>query len=195
MPQGLNNNALIIEDDGKFASAVSNWWNYRQISALDVSPGGSGATFVPPGANSIGGYQLDADTEYLYFGADVHSDWDGSSNAFIEVFFEVNINNGGGTVNDTVDLQVICRMKGDAEIAVRTQTLEVAKVVGQSPQFKQFTTELEIVYNDGGDPLNVDDVIGMRLNLETDTSEVDNIIVNHFEFKYQSTKPNAIEIA
>ena len=106
-----------------------------------------------------------------------------------QVFFEVNVDNSGGLVTDTVDLQLICRFKGDAETAVKTQTLEVANVVGQSAQYKQFETSFAIDYNSGTDPVQVGDIFGMSLNLETDTSEVDNIIINYIEFKYKTTKP------
>ena len=173
---------------------TSLWYHYRQVSALDVSPGVSGATFTPPSANTIGGYQLNASTEYLYLGADVHDDWDAATDVIVEVYFEVNIDNGGGGAGDTVDLQLLCYMKGDAETACKLQTLEEAVVVGQSAQYKQFHAVFAIDYDDVSDPVEIGDIMGMRINLETDTSEVDDIIVNHFEFKYRSDQPNAIEI-
>jgi len=177
-----------------YRGTSSLWYNYRQIGAINVSPGASGATPTVPDANTIGGYQLDAATEYLYFDTDIHDDWDGASDILITVYFEVNVDNTLGNVADTVDLQLICRMKGDAETACKTQTLEEATTVGQSPQYKQFNVTFAIDWNDVTNPVEEDDLIGFRLNLETDTSEVDDIIVNHFEIKYKSAQPNCIEI-
>ena len=194
MTQGINNNALRVGDSGQLNAATSIWWNYRQLSALVASPGASGATFVPPGANTAGGYQIDGPTEYLYFGGDIHDDWDGSSNVEVEVYFETNVDNSGGLVTDDVYLQLDVFMKGSLEDTCRNQTLGVPVVVGQADQYVQFSCEFKIDFDDLSDPVNVGDVVGMRLNMESELSDVTNIIVNHLEFKYKSTKPNAIEV-
>jgi len=182
-------NAQNLTNTGTITAGSSIWWHEYIISPSETSPGASGATFTPPGANTVGGYQLDVNTEFVYFWSHIEADWDAASDVVVEVFFEVNVNNTGGLVTDTVDLQLICRFKGDAETAVKTQTLEVANVVGQSAQYKQFETSFAIDYNSGTDPVQVGDIFGMSLNLETDTSEVDNIIINYIEFKYKTTKP------
>lgn len=194
MSQGINSNALVVDDSGKMQSPNSNWWNYRQISVLDASPGGSGATFTPPDANTLGGYRFDADDEFLYFGSDVHDDWDESSDIVVEVFFETNIENGGGAPTDTVDLKIDFQLKGLNENFCKTHIVETSVTVGAVARFTLFVAEFLIDYDHGALPVQVGDLISATLNLETDTSEVDDVIITHVEFKYKSKQPNAIEV-
>ena len=173
---------------GAYRAINSVWWRCRWLDAFAVSPGGSGATWTAPDSNTLGGYQLDAATEYLYFDARICDDWDGSSDIIVMVTFEVNVDNTGGDPADTVDLSLLCYYKGDAETANKTQTVEVAKTVGQSPQYKQFTTEFTVDYDAVSNVVDSDDIISFRLNLETDTSEVDNVIINFIGIRYRTAK-------
>jgi hypothetical protein len=118
--------------------------------------------------------------------ADVHADWDAATDLTVEVFFEVNVDNSGGAAGDTVDLKLVCYYKGDGETACKTQTVEVAKIVGASAQYKQFETEFTINYDEVDNVVQVGDQIGFILNLETDTSEVDDIIVTAASLHYNT---------
>jgi len=53
-----------------------------------------------------------------------------------------------------------------------------------------FEAKFTINYDLANNVVQVGDVFGMILNLETDTSEVDDIIINYAEFKYETTKPS-----
>jgi hypothetical protein len=77
--------------------------------------------------------------------------------------------------------------KGVGDTATKTQAIEVATVVGQSPQYKQFTASFTIDYDAASNVIEVGDVISCVLNLETDTSEVDDIVVTSMEFYYNTT--------
>ncbi len=165
------------------------WWREHHYTIFSISPGASGAVETPPDANTLGGWQLNVDTEKLFYNCHVHEDWSADSDLEAHVIFEVNVDNTGGNVGDTVDLQLIARMKGDAETAVKTQTLEIATVVDQSAQYKQFEAIFLVDFDSGTDPLDVGDLVTFELNLETDTSEVDDIVVNHVMCRYRSKKP------
>ena len=171
--------------------ARSSATNYRRYYHLPISafdPGASGATFVPPSTNTVGGYQINAVGEVLYFDTDIHSDWDGASDIKVEIYFEVNVNNTGGGVGDTVDLKLQGFAKGTGETACKTLSIaEVATVVGQSAQYKLFKAEFTIVYNAVGAVVEVGDKLGFILNLETDTSEVDDIIIVNGSIYYNTT--------
>jgi len=181
------NGVLIIPRALRSNEAV--WWHEYFIPATSFSPGASGATWTPPDANTVGGYQLDAAGEVLYYESHVEPDWDGASDLKFELYFEVNVDNSGGNVEDTVDIKLVCYYKGNGETSCKTQTIEVATTVGQSPQYKQFKAEFAIDWDAVDNVIEVADIFGFILNLETDTSEVDNIIINYGELKYHTKYP------
>ena len=169
---------------------TSLWYRANHIPAFALSPGASGATFVPPSSDSLGGWNLDAANEYLYSGDSVTSMWDGASDLSFRVTFEVNVDNTGGADADTVDLQLICYYKGHDEIVCKMQTLEEAKTVGKSARYKRFTTAFTIDWDAASNIVEVGDKMHFRLNLEVDTSEVDDIIINTIMFRYKTAKMN-----
>lgn len=163
---------------------------YRRYYHMDISaanPGAAGATFTPPDGNTIGGFQLDAAGELLYFGADVHSDWDGASDMTVEVSFEIN---AASSENDTVDIKLVCYYKGDAETVTKSQTLEEAVNVGDGgakAQYTSFSVDFTIDYDALSNVVEVGDIFHFIMNLETDTSEVDDIIINAVSMHYNTT--------
>lgn len=160
-----------------FRSIDSKYRRYYHIPSGSSDPGASGATFVPPDANTIGGWQLDAAGEKLYMEADVHADWDGASDLMVEVYFECNVDNTGGGDTDTVDLKLVAYYKGVGEVATKTQTVEVATVIGKSAQYKMFSVDFTLDWDKADHVIQAGDKLHMILNLETDTSEVDDIVI------------------
>jgi len=63
----------------------------------------------------------------------------------------------------------------------------VATVVGKSAQYKGFSANFTIDYDAAGNVITAGDVISVILNLETDTSEVDDIVVVAMSLNYQTT--------
>ena len=180
----------IVKTSKKIHGTTSLWWYIKYVDAFTITPGTSGAQLIPPDANTLGGYQLDADTEKLYFNAHIFDNWDGSSDLELVVVFEVNVDNTAGSDTDTVDLKVVSYYKGNGETTNKTQTVEVATTVGKSPQYKQFTAILTIDWVATDNVVEVGDTITFVLNLETDTSEVDSIIVNAATFRYRAIAMN-----
>jgi len=168
-------------------STTANFRRYNHIDLFSVNPAASGATFITPSSDSSGGWRLDADTEYLYFNVPINADWDGASNIIVDVTFEVNIDNSGGVSTDSVDLKLQCFYKGDGETACKTQIAELSKKVSTSPRYKQWTSSLTIDWDASGNVVQVGDVIGIILDLETDTSEVDDIIITDISVYYNTT--------
>jgi hypothetical protein len=61
-------------------------------------------------------------------------------------------------------------------------------VVGQCAQWTQFKHEFTIDYNPGGgNDVDAGDIFSLILNLETDTSEVDDITINDVSYYYHTT--------
>lgn len=184
----------VFEVAGPIRTYESEWYVADHHDMAGMDPGASGATWTDPSAGTtLGGMQLNAAGETLTFATDCHSDWDGASDIEIKVVFEVNVDNSGGDPNDTVDIKVISYFKGSEETTLKTQTNEVATVVGQSAQYKQWVATILIDYDDGSNPIDAGDKFRHILNLETDTSEVDDIIVNHIHSRYK-TKQVHVEI-
>jgi hypothetical protein len=163
------------------------YWHEYSLAAIDISPGASGATLIAPNASSLGGYQLNAINEYLYFASHIDHDWDGVSNGLIEIFFEVNDDNTGGLVTDTVKIQLEVWHKRDGELTNTVFSLQGNTVVGQSQQHELFEQEITV-----GD-LRELEVVAFRLNLNTIQSQVTYIIINYVEFKYPTYIPQMEE--
>jgi len=160
------------------AGGDAGYWHEYNMSAFSASPGMSGSTLIATNASSLGGYQLNAIGEYLYFTTHVENDWDGVSNGLIEIWFEVNDDNSGGLVTDTVDFSLEVYHKLVTEQTNTVISLGGSTVVGQSQQHDLFKQDI-IITN-----LRLNEVISFRINLNTIISEVDDIIINYVEFKY-----------
>lgn len=187
----------IVDDPGGTAASkkatVQNvvdtgFWHHHILAALSDATGASGATVTPPDANTIGGWQLDAAGENLYYSCHIGPDWDGATDMIFRVVFELNA--GGALATDTVDIKAIFRYKADGQTAIRTQTVEVATIVGVAAQYTQFKADFTFDWDiGGGNNVAAEDFISIDVNLETDTSEVDDIIVNMTAFKYKTDSP------
>ena len=186
MPLHLFNNSLIVTDNKTLRSSDSVWYHCLYIGPEKLRVAG-GPTETDPDSNTLGGWQLNAATEYLYSFGLVCSDWDSNSDILLCVAFEVNVNNEGGNITDTVDLSLTLWYKGLGEVVSKTQTIENSVVVGQSPRYKQFVTTFVIDWDKVDNVFEPEDILALRLNLETDSSEVDDIIVNFMSLKYKTT--------
>ncbi len=154
------------------------YWHEYNIDAFSTSPGGSGATLIPTNASTLGGYQLNGINEYIYFTTHVDENWDGVSDAIMEIYFEVNNDNSGGLVTDSVAISIECYHKVLGERVNTIRSHGESTVVGQAEQYDLF--QMDIVMGD----LRPGEVIAYRINLNTILSEVDDIIINYIEFKY-----------
>ena len=171
-----------IHSDGS-----GGYWHEYPLGAIDLSPGASGSTLITPNASSLGGYQLNGLTEYLFFDSHIDHDWDRISNGKIELFFEVNDDNSGGLVTDTVKFQLEVWHKIAGERTTTVYSLDSTTIVGQAQQHDLFEQEIDI------GNLRVTDVLAFRLNLNTITGDVTDVIVNYIEFKYQTYLPQMEE--
>ena len=162
----------------ELADGTGGYWHEYNLGAIDLSPGASGATQIVPNVSTLGGYQFNAINEYLYFTTHVEDDWDGITDGILEITFEVNDDNTLGNDADTVDFQVECWHKIPGELVNNVVSLDGSTVVGQSDQHELFIQDVIIT------DMRVNEVIAFRVNLNTIDSEVADVIVNYFEFKY-----------
>jgi len=154
-------------------SSTASYRRYYHLPVDSFNPGASGATWTSADANHRGGWRLNASTETLEFGTDVHSDWDGASDLTIELHFALNV---AGNPGDTVDLRLQCFYNGDGDIVTKTQVLEEA-VTTDGTQYKVYQVTFTINWDETDNNVEVGDAFGFILNLETDTSEIDDAIL------------------
>lgn len=178
---------LTIKPQNPFRAATSSYRRYYHMPLGSANPGASGATFVNASANTTGGWRLSNATHLIRGQTDVHSDWDGVSDLKFEVHFMTNVDNSGGSDTDTVDLKATVYYKGIGDTATKSQVIEVAKVVGKAAQYAQFEAGFTIDWDASGNVVESHDVITVVLNIETDTSEVDDIVVTDMSFYYNTT--------
>jgi len=177
----------LVTIDNFIRSGEANYRRYYHIPIAAFDPGASGATWVNPDANTLGGWRLDNAGELIFSKTDIHADWDGDSDIDIELSFECNVNNVGGLVTDTVDIKLTAFYKGAGEAVNKTQIVEVAVVVGQSAQYKLFHVHIPLAWDYAGNNVQAGDALTLCFNLETDTSEVDNIIITDGSISYKTT--------
>jgi regulator of sigma D len=182
-----NSNGFYVVDGGHLsresASGNGGYWHEYALGAIELSPGASGATLVAPNASSLGGYQLNAINEYLYFDSHVENDWDMVSSGLFEIYFEVNDDNTAGLVTDTVKFQLEVWRKLHGELTNTVFSLQGNTVVGQSQQHELFEQQIAV------GNIRMNEVIAFRLNLNTIQSQVTDVIVNYVEFKYPTYYP------
>ena len=175
---------------GTITAETSVWHHEHDLFATSLDPGASGATKVSPSSNTIGGWQLNAAGETLYFEGHMETEWDAVSDLIVNAWFEVNVDNTAGGGSDTVDLRLVVRYKGEGDTTNKSQTVEVATTVGASARYKQFRASFVIDYDAESNVIDSLDVLSFAINLETDTSEVDDIILNLMELRYATKKPS-----
>lgn len=168
---------------GSYARVASDgaggYWHEHDVQGVTISPGMSGATFTTPGANTLGGYQLDAANEYLYFDIAVEDNYDGIADAEIYVYFELGLDNSAGAVTDVVALSLHfwCKQLGDT--ATTHVEYIIPTVVGAAAQYTMFEGFLECA------PVP-ESIVSFRLSLDTVNSDVDNVIINYVKLRYPS---------
>ena len=176
-------NKLKFTTAGKVRANSADYRRYYHLPLFAANPGVSGATWTQANANHINGWQLDNVNETLEFNSDVHSDWDGASDLEVEVYFQLL---DAGSNNDTVDLRLQCYYIGTGETSTKSQTVEVSTIT-DGTQYKMYKATFMIDYDAASNIVEAGDKFGFILNLETDTSEIDNVLITDAAFYYNTT--------
>ena len=166
--------------------ATANYRRYYHLPISSFDPGNAGAVWVSSNINHIGGWQLTAAGDTLEFGTDVHADWDGTSDLKVKVRCCL----GAAALTpgvDTFDLKLVTFYNGVGETTCKSQTVEVATVTVLGTQYEVYNVVFTIPWDTVEHIVEVGDHFGFILNLETDTSEVDDIIILAGSFHYNTT--------
>jgi hypothetical protein len=191
LTEGVYNSDGFYAVDGGHLSREYNdgggYWHEHNEDGINLSPGNSAATLIAPNISSLGGWRLDALGEWLYFDVAVEEDYDGVSDAQVQIFFEVNADNSGGLVTDTVDFQLEFWCKRLGERTNINVTYNISTVVGQAEQHDLFVATVDCTPTPNS-------LVSFRLELITITSDVDNVIVNYVKLRYPTYTP-ALEVS
>lgn len=161
---------------------------YMPVAAMNAGAT-SGVTYVAPSSSTTGGWNLTADAHVLTFGASIFADWDGSSNPVVDVCFDVNVDNSGGSSGDTVDLLLTAYYGQVGVVAIKTQTVTVSTTVGKAARYKTYKASFTLDRTVSQNQIVAGDRFGFKLNLINASSEVDDIVVIHggCSISYQTT--------
>lgn len=180
-------NYINIGTDGLVGAATSLWWDAKSVDASSASPGASGAVWVAPDANTLGGYRLSAAAHKIYFNESITSMWDGVSDLQFRVVWEVN---EVAAADGDVDLKLICYYKGNHETVNKTQTLtESHTVTGDKAQYTRHSTVFTIDWDVVANIVEVGDKMSFILSCEA-TGDVTDIIANTIMFRNKTAKIN-----
>ena len=161
-------------------AGAAEWWRTHDLNVFGAGVGGS-PTLTAPAATTLGGYQLDANTEILYFSSRVGSDWDAASNP--EVKFLVTLNTAA-TASTTLNADLVAYIGGADTSAVAAQSLAFATTLGAQSAGYTTAATFTVDYDSSSAPVAAGDVITMKLSL--DTSGIGDVTVNHGRIRYQS---------
>ena len=117
-----------------------------------------------------------------FFDISVQEDYAGISDAQVLIYFEVNDDNSAGLVTDTVDFQLEFWCKRLGERVTTNHTYNPSVVVGQAQQHDLFVATVNC-------PPVPDSLVSFRLELNTITSEVDDVIINYVKLRYPTYHP------
>ena len=164
------------------------YWREFHAPAAKSSPGGSGATLVVVNTSTLV-WLLDATTEFLYFSADVHADWDGASDIVVEVTVALD---AAETNGDDIEAEVVCEYAGehdDMDTNVRTQTRTVNHDIGtDSEQGKKHELIFIIDWDLASHTIVVHDEVECRFRLDAQTT-VNSVWFFQADLRYRTSKP------
>ncbi|GAG76946.1 unnamed protein product, partial [marine sediment metagenome] len=133
------------------------------------------------------GYQLDVNTEYLYFNGAVCNNWDEATDMEVRIFWELNA--GGGGADDSVFFDLKSWYKGATEDTTKYQTSTEGELVNNDGQYTAYMITFTLDYDLVANVIQVGDVLSFRLNLNTASSDVDNVVLNYVYFSYKTKVP------
>lgn len=121
---------LLAEPAYRAGDGTCLWWHEHHAAAEEISPGGSGATFLVGGSVPATTYWLlDATDEFLYFGSEIHTDWDGNSDIPWQILVALD---EAETASDTINATLNCSYSNDHDNmdTAHTQTRSVDHNIG-----------------------------------------------------------------
>ena len=182
----------------KWFSLNERWYKWFFIDAAYVPIHGSQATLTTPTTRTIGGYRLNASTEYVYPSIYLQDDFAGGDVQFF-TFFETNDSNVDSGQDESVRLVAHFFMKSlhrntDNNRAIITMTrgpinhdIKVANA-----RINETFIGWHTVNTNEDQALRSNMIVKARINLCTTVSDVADIVVNYFVVGYPTNSVHAV---
>lgn len=184
----------------KFQSMQENWYRWECQQADTIPIHGSGATLQPPSPSTVGGYMLDANTEYLYPAIYLQEDYAGGDIEMLTVF-QTNESNIEGRTQDRVRLVADFTYKDMRprlnrtvdpyeNIAQQRLNQNAEALIGKARRYETFvirhtiSSGAQITFRNNG-------ILRARINLCTAHSTLSNILVNYVLMGYPTISVHA----
>lgn len=166
----------------------SGYYHEIQLNAANASPGGSGATLSVIGTSTLA-YLLDATTEYIYFGADIHDDWDAASDIIVQVSTCLE---NAETANDIINAELVAEYFGDRDVvtSAKTQTRTVNHDIGSdNGQHAAHILTFVLDHNLADNAVEIGDTLMLRFRLDSVAggTDVAGIYVHAAHILYRTT--------
>jgi len=171
----------------KWDSLNSQWLHIQYIPAFSLPSFLSGATNVASSQSSLGGVNLDADTEYIYMNMSINSDWCTQKTPFVDIYFETDQSNLEGGNDDMVQFQMLYHMKGIHEVEQRNQTVITNVKIGKAAQGTLFLATFPVNIT-GKNAIKINDEVAARLSFVQSESAVTDVIVCQIHWHYSTNK-------
>ena len=184
----INNNRAEVTDTGHikgyFTDEKGAMWHYDRFSVAGVGPGASGATEAAENATRY--WLLNAITEFLYFNADIHEDWDGDSDLVVAAYVALD---GAETANDLINATLVVDYYAEHDNMTtgrKTQTRSVDHdIVALNAAGSVHKLVFVINWDEGGNVMQVDDLIAFRFYLDS-VASVAAVRFLYADFKYRT---------
>lgn len=160
---------------GPIRGETSLYISRHRFPIESSDPGASGATWTDMTSDNLPGYSLDNSGEILEFAAPVLNDWDEASD--LTVNFNFQVDDATTSNGDTADLALTVYYMGNGDSTLKTQTIAENAVTTNGTQWRLYQTSFTIDYDYTDNVVEIGDKIGFELHMETDTSEVDSILI------------------
>lgn len=177
---------------------ADDWLVSEHLPSFSLPSLLSGATSVGPTGESLGGVNLDANTEYIYLNISLNRNWDYhpgisiDTRPYFDITFETDVDNRNGAAASFCEFQIDVHMKALRDHRQRYQRIVRRVVIGPARRYTMFDLNffLDVI---GSDAVRSGDEIAMRLSYHATESTISDVIVNQLHWHYHTHDVNLSE--
>jgi hypothetical protein len=181
MPICLCNGEIIIGDEGDITAKQLAFWHCRYSTAFALGKS-RGVVEVEPNSQTLGGYQLDANNDYIHAHGRTCGNWPSDGTTVAKVGFETADDNQGGNETDIIRFQATARWKGDRSHIMHEQSSIADLEIGQAHQWTHFHIALDL----SNMTLIREASISVTIAFLRTQSAINKVIVNHLAIAYET---------